>query len=1199
MADIQQKTTSTTQFIVSSLRKILGPFALPGQKAIRDEYLKSLGLDPQDKPDPETGKIDAFLAKKAEEADEQSFNEAMAQINTIIVSIEDIIQSAVNASSFKQGAKDIVTALLNMLTIDYMRQNHPILHNVFFMLQTTHSFSNRSDSKTELSMIGAYIRDFFKSYNQETSEEARRLSEGLGFLTSIFSFMIDGEMDKKNPEVAFAWDIGGQLGYEGDRIPASFDEQLSIIIGETPEAQDKRIAFRNRQFAEHLLNRTLSISVDYSDALTNDINKSNYRSHLTLMSLSNSDAPDPTLENPLAKKENQHGFYINWDSQFEKKSYHLTGDWYISMNAQPSFSIRIGGKEKAPDELTKSKFGVATERLLPPDKTNNKTLFDIFNFSLGDLSFQIEISPKDLVLRAVAKVGYSIQGTKNRGFPLKHIPEKKDTFNIPVRFSIKDGFGFDGGFIGERPPSNTPQSLIPTERDLSAPSDNKIGTLDIPIHRELGIVRFDKLHLGFDTDKGLGLSLTLDFAIKFGKEVVISIAELGAKFGASERTERPLNGGFLGYDIGAGFLPPKGAGIVIDAKVVKGGGFLYFNEKKGEYFGALELKVKNLFDLKAIGIIRTKDDAGREKFSLLILMTAEFKPVQLSFGFTLNGVGGILGLNRRANVAYLQEGLGSGVLQNILFPKDVVANMNRIISDLTTAFPISNNGFLVGLMAKIAWGTPTKITADIGLILELPDLRILLPGVLNAVFPSKKNAILKLQAAFLGVLDFKNQFIYFRADLIDSRLLSFKLTGSLALGISWGDPSVFVLSAGGFHPRFREIPSLPTLPNAFSNMQRIGLQLLDTQNPRIHVEQYFAITSNTVQIGGKAEFFYDVFSGEGGYNVYGRLEVNALFHFNPFHFELDIAAEIALRDGTDWVMGIGVYGLLEGPAPWHLKVRAKAEIDWFPDIEVELEKTWGNRNTELPPAVAEISSLLRGAIKDVRNWDTKAKQKTSVGLRAIGEENGTTNDILKLDPSGGLKFSQSVVPLDFDLQKFGEQSPDATRFSIKTVKIGEQVLKNTPVRDLFAPDMFIQLTDDERLSRPSFERMLSGFELENADNLVIGSTQIMPVTGEVSDANSTQIRETTVNLNTNFRRLVRTSSDTFKSPASVENKIQRSAYQHLSPAIADPFVIVGKEDLKPVGRQTFSSFSEAQQVIQKQAKTQRKMMQIIEKQDVI
>jgi hypothetical protein len=490
------------------------------------------------------------------------------------------------------------------------------------------------------------------------------------------------------------------------------------------------------------------------------------------------------------------------------------------------------------------------------------------------------------------------------------------------------------------------------------------------------------------------------------------------------------------------------------------------------------------------------------------LVTAEFSPIQLGFGFTLNGVGGILGLNRRANVSYLQEGLGNGVLQSILFPRDVVANMSRIIGDLTTAFPISDNGFLVGLMAKIAWGTPIKITADIGVIIELPDFRVLLLGVLNAHFPTKSNAILKLKAVFLGVLDFKNQFIFFRADLIESRLLTFKLTGSLVLGISWGEPSVFVLSAGGFHPRFREIPSLPTLPNAFRNMQRIGIQLLDTDNPRIHIEQYVAITSNTVQIGGKAEFFYDVFSGEGGYNIYGRLELNALFHFNPFKFVLDIAAEIALRDDTDWVMGIGVYGVLEGPTPWHLRVRAVAEIDWFPDIDVKLEITWGERRTELPPAVAEVSTLLRSAIRDVRNWETKNKQKTTVVLRKIEEDNISTNEILRLDAGGGLKFSQSIVPLDFDLQKFGEQRSDINRFSIKPIKIGTQTLNNTthtPVRDLFAPDMFVQLTDDERLSRPSFERMLSAFELENSDALVIVSTQIVTITGEISDADSPQM----------------------------------------------------------------------------------------------
>jgi hypothetical protein len=88
-------------------------------------------------------------------------------------------------------------------------------------------------------------------------------------------------------------------------------------------------------------------------------------------------------------------------------------------------------------------------------------------------------------------------------------------------------------------------------------------------------------------------------------------------------------------------------------------------------------------------------------------------------------------------------------------------------------------------------------------------------------------------------------------------------------------------------------------------------------------------------------------------------------------------------------------------------------------------------------------------------------------------------------------------------------------------------------------------------------------------------------------------------LNSNFSRLVRTSSATFKSAASIENRAQQRGYQHLMPQAAGPFVIVGKDDLKPFGGQAFNSFSEAQQVIQKQTKMQRNMLQILERQEVI
>ena len=81
--------------------------------------------------------------------------------------------------------------------------------------------------------------------------------------------------------------------------------------------------------------------------------------------------------------------------------------------------------------------------------------------------------------------------------------------------------------------------------------------------------------------------------------------------------------------------------------MVKGGGYLYIDPERGEYAGALELAFAEFLALKAIGIITTRMPDGSEGFSLLIVITAEFGTgIQLGFGFTLLGVGGLLGLNR-------------------------------------------------------------------------------------------------------------------------------------------------------------------------------------------------------------------------------------------------------------------------------------------------------------------------------------------------------------------------------------------------------------------------------------------------------------------------------------------------------------------------------------------------------------------------
>ncbi|HYX08928.1 MAG TPA: DUF6603 domain-containing protein, partial [Bacteroidales bacterium] len=243
------------------------------------------------------------------------------------------------------------------------------------------------------------------------------------------------------------------------------------------------------------------------------------------------------------------------------------------------------------------------------------------------------------------------------------------------------------------------------------------------------------------------------------------------------------------FDIDLGFKPPNGIGLSIDASAVKGGGYLYFDFDKEEYAGALELTVQDTISLKAIGILNTKMPDGSKGFSLFILVTAEFSPIQLGYGFTLLGVGGLLGLNRTVIVEKLRSGVKDNSIKSIMFPEDIIANIVRILSDIKQVFPPYQGHFIIGPMGKIGWGTPTIISLELGILIEVPDPLIAILGVLKSVLPEEKAPILKMQVNFLGLIDFEKKEISFDASLYDSKLLVFTLTGDMALRINWGKQS--------------------------------------------------------------------------------------------------------------------------------------------------------------------------------------------------------------------------------------------------------------------------------------------------------------------------------------------------------------------------------------------------------------------------
>ncbi len=608
--------------------------------------------------------------------------------------------------------------------------------------------------------------------------------------------------------------------------------------------------------------------------------------------------------------------------------------------------------------------------------------------------------------------------------------------------------------------SNILQSLQQTTTSQRASGGLNMSFL-IPTHIDIGPLEIQSAVIAIKPGPEK-ISLEIGVIVKGNLGPLTAVIE---NMGLKAEFTFPPSGGNLGpLQLAVGFKPPNGVGLSLDTGVIKGGGFLRMDVENGQYFGALELSIKDKISLKAVGIINTKMPDGSQGFALLILITAEFTPIQLGFGFSLMGVGGLLGLNRSTNIEVLKTGVKTGAVSSILFPEDVVANITRIISDLTAIFPIVDSHFIIAPMGKIGWFVPPLITLELGIVIDIPSPTLVIIGVLRCLLPEEKSPILKLQVNFAGGIDFYKGLIWFDASLFDSSILIYTLTGDMALRIGWGDNPLFILSVGGFHPAYHEVP--PDL----TAMSRLTIAMLSGNNPRLTAQSYFAVTSNTVQSGAKVELYAEAC----GFNVYGFLGYDLLVQFLPFYFIADISAGLALRSGTDEIAGINVHCELSGPTPWHALGDASLKILFF-KITVGFDQTWGD---SAPPQILEAEDVLKlvvDAVKDSRNWkaDIPANMNLNVSIKKID----LPSEEIVLHPFGILSVSQKVVPLQLTINKFGNKKPAADTLFDITYGGGSTVY----AEEEFAPANFVQMNDSDKLSRKSFEKMKSGLGFQGSD----------------------------------------------------------------------------------------------------------------------
>jgi hypothetical protein len=530
------------------------------------------------------------------------------------------------------------------------------------------------------------------------------------------------------------------------------------------------------------------------------------------------------------------------------------------------------------------------------------------------------------------------------------------------------------------------------------------------------------------------------------------------------------------FDLGLGFKPPKGAGLLIDAGVVAGGGFLYFDSEHGRYAGALELVIADVVSVSAIGLIETKLPDGSDGFSLLVIITADFGTgIQLGFGFTLLAVGGLLGLNRSMLFQAIMDGVRTNAIASVMFPQDVIANAPRIISDLEAFFPAHPGTFLVGPMAKLGWGEPTLVSVSLGVIIEIPPGDIAILGVLKLALPAEDLPVLVLQVNFAGALEFDKQRLYFYAALFDSHILFMPIDGQMGLLFAYGEDANLVVTVGGFHPQFNP-PALP-----FPTPQRIQLDVINESDARIHCEGYFAVTTNTAQFGAHASYFF----GFSALSVEGSSGFDALIQFSPFHFTATISTTFAVK-----VFGLGVYGVdiqltLDGPTPWHAHGTASLSFFFF-SIDIGIDFTWGDPLDTLLSLIG-IMPLLADELGKQSNWRAflPAGANLLVSLRQLDP----TEAGFVLHPVGTLRVSQRLVPLDLTLDKIGSQKPsDANRFALRVTSGG--LARTGVLQEQFAPAQFQNMDDAAKLSQPAYVPQDSGIELAVAGIAYASGTAI-------------------------------------------------------------------------------------------------------------
>lgn len=575
-----------------------------------------------------------------------------------------------------------------------------------------------------------------------------------------------------------------------------------------------------------------------------------------------------------------------------------------------------------------------------------------------------------------------------------------------------------------------------------------------------------------------GFELTTSIAAKLGD--VIGLQIVGSGFVVTPEGQAEQQAVF--------HLPvsprwPDAIGLRVKAGPVTGGGFIHRVErtykvggqdvKRVEFGGVVQLQILK-FGLSAIVIL------SPDPFSIVLVIGVRFPvAIDLSMGFTLNGIGGILALNRGLDLEELRSGMKEHILDKMLFPDNPVAEAPKLLEKVADVFPPKDGGFVFGPIVELGWGSQAKfVEMKLGVVLALPDPMIVILGSLRVRVPTKLAPITDIRAdVFVAITP---DYLLLFASMRDSTVAGIKISGDLGLYIQWSGNGAFEFSVGGFHPEYENLTGgAPKL----GKMDKVTIDLSPSKAISFVIKAYFAITAGSVMLGvdGRLNADFSVIVAKAW------LTLDMIFIWAPrfaFRITIEVGVEVELLGFT--LCSIVFRGSLEGTKPFRLAGHIKVDVWFLPTFDEDLGPVeWG----ENPPPITTVDALqmTAQAMNEDDAWKVQLPDHAAQ-LVTLAEVDDIVGRIAH--PLAGVEVSQTQVPLGVKIARIGSASVKADMVTIGTPTATPDsglVGAVSELKTAFAPGQFFALEGESLLARSGFEDMTGGCRIATVTTPKVGT----------------------------------------------------------------------------------------------------------------